>query len=238
MQAIRNSYLCLIKQMWNDWILCASLFVPIFCGIVFVLGIPALEKWLCDYFRCEYILQPYYPMFQLVLLLLPALIMAFISVMVVLDEIDNGIAKYLCVTPLNRQGYLLTRFGINCIAIIPYTIIVNILFSLHSFPIIEILIISILFSVVGYIVAFAIATLSKNRVEGMAFVKLISMVFLLGLPIPYILVNNWQYVFAALPTFWIARFSKFLSVKDFLITLICCLLWYWILRRKFIKRIL
>lgn len=94
-------------------------------------------------------------------------------------------------------------FGINCIAIISYTIILNILFELYSFPIMEILIISILFSMVGYIVAFAL-----------------------------------QHVFAAFPTFWIARFSISLSVKNFLITLICCLLWYWILRRKCIKKIL
>ena len=169
---------------------------------------------------------------------LQPLMMSFIGVMVVLDEIDNGIARYLCVTPLNKKGYLFTRFGVNSILVIPYTIIVSLLFRLYRFSMIELLVISMLYSIASGVIAMAIVTLFKNRVEGMALVKLISMLYLLGLLIPYLLSNQFQYILAALPTFWIARFSEFTKVQDVVMTLVCSFAWGCIFIRRFTKKIL
>lgn len=233
MQAIKNSYWFFLKCMWKNWALCFSLCIPILCGLFLDLSLPKLNDYLDIYFHTTGILLPFYPLFQLILFLLPALMIAFISITIVLEEIDNGITKYLCITPVGKKGYLLTRFYINATLIIPYTMAINRIFNIYPFTIFKTFILSFLFSLVGYLVALIITSLAQNKVEGMAFMKLVSMMFLIGLPIPFWLSSNMQYIFSFLPTFWIAKLAVSFNIQHFILSLICSLLWYNVFKRKF-----
>jgi fluoroquinolone transport system permease protein len=51
-----------------------------------------------------------------------------------------------------------------------------------------------------------IISFSHNRVEGMAIGKLTGLV-MMGLPVPFFIHSNVQYVFSVLPSFWIAKIS-------------------------------
>lgn len=233
MKTIKISYFLFLKSICRNWALIVALLIPFFCGFILIVFLPILNYFFSCYFQDNETLCSLYPLFQLVLLLLPTLMIAFISVTIVLEEIDCGIAKYLCVTPLNKHGYLFTRFIINCILIIPYTIGINLLFEIYKFTIVKLFSICLLFSIVGCVMALMIITLSKNKVEGMAFMKLVCMLFLLGLIIPFVIANDVQYLFFFLPTFWIAKLAISFDIANFLIASCCSLLWYKVLKRKF-----
>jgi fluoroquinolone transport system permease protein len=59
-------------------------------------------------------------------------------------------------------------------------------------------------SLLSVAVAMLIVSFSHNRVEGMALAKL-SGIMMLGLPVPFFLFSGAQYLFAPLPSFWIAK---------------------------------
>jgi fluoroquinolone transport system permease protein len=66
----------------------------------------------------------------------------------------------------------------------------------------------------------------------MAMVKL-SGIVLLGLPVPFFLMSDVQYLFSPLPSFWIAKLTVEQNYLFFLPALISSVLWFWLFYRKF-----
>ena len=64
--------------------------------------------------------------------------------------------------------------------------------------------VTLLSSLLSIPVAMLIVTLSQNRVEGMAIGKIAGLV-LFGLPAPFFIEGNFQYLLSWLPSFWTAK---------------------------------
>lgn len=96
-------------QIWSDAMLTVLLFAPLLMGLLFRLGVPALEAYLCQRTGKAALLTPYYAVFDLLLAAMTPIMFTAAGAMVILDEADMGLARAIAVTPVGRGGYLLSR---------------------------------------------------------------------------------------------------------------------------------
>lgn len=236
MKALWRSFTIFLRQIWEDAMLFAVCFTPLLVGFVFRFGIPFLEKTLCSYFDVVEILVPYYLLIDLFLCLIASYMFCFVSALVMLTEFDENLSVYLCLTPISKKGYIFSRLGIPALLSFFISIPLMILFSLSSWKISLILISCFLSSMLSVSVALLIFSFSHNRVEGMALGKLAG-IYLLGLYVPFFIVSPLQYLFAPLPSFWLARL---LAVNDYgalIPALLTLAIWTLVLYRKFERKL-
>jgi fluoroquinolone transport system permease protein len=226
------SFLLFINQITKDAMLFMASLAPFLCGLFIRFGIPYAEKLLTEYFHYEEILAPYYLLFDLMLAVLTPLMFCFVSAMVILGEIDDKISGYLAVTPLGKNGYLISRLGIPMVLSIVVTSIVLMIFSLTELSIFMIISVSITVSLIGLLVSLMVVTLSNNKVEGLAVTKL-SGIMMIGIPVPFFIDQNIQYICSLLPTYWLAKYAMNGNLLNCLLSLLTSIFWILILWRKF-----
>jgi fluoroquinolone transport system permease protein len=130
----------------------------------------------------------------------------FAGVLVVLEEFDSGIVTYYAVTPLGKSGYLLSRIGIPTLAAVIYDFILLFFFSAVGIDFLVIIVFAISGGLMGIITSLLVISFSRNKMEGMALVKLCGLLTV-GIPIAYFVSGPVQYLFSFFPSFWLAKFS-------------------------------
>ncbi|MGG5318324.1 hypothetical protein [Enterococcus sp. AZ072] len=205
MTAIHTGFLHIMRQLRNDSLLLIMLFVPFLAGTIFHFGLPVAESYLTNFFSVPVILAPYYQLVDVLLSLLTPTILSFVVALIILEEADDGIVRYLAITPLGKKGYLISRLGIMTLIAIPLNLFVTSYFSITELKPSIILAFSVFGAVHGLVVALMIVALSSNKVEGMAIGKVTSLITV-GLFAPYFLSDQLSYLFAAMPSFWVAKF--------------------------------
>lgn len=226
-----------IQEISHDFMLVACLLAPIFMGFVFKFLLPLLESILCTELAKAFIISPYYLIFDLLLAVMTPIMFAFAGVMTMLTEIDNGTAKYLCVTPLGKQGYLLSRIGIPSIFSFVYAIILLLIFSLTNISFLNVCIISLCCNVLSLITSMIVVSVAKNKLEGMALIKMCGFL-ILGIPAVYFIPNFVKYFFAILPSYWITEFAKSNNYFYLLPTFFVSLVWIYFFSSKFKRKFL
>jgi fluoroquinolone transport system permease protein len=212
-------------------------FAPVLCGVFFLYGIPFLQNLLTQYLSMPDLLPPYYLLFDLFLGAMTPLLYCFVAGYVILGEIDDGISKYLAVTPIGKKGYLISRLGIPTFIGFVVSILVLSVFRLTELSLGIIIIIAFLMSLLGLFEALFVVAVSSNKVEGMAISKLSGLLFL-GLPAPFFITGNIQYLLFVLPSFWIAKFVMEKQLLFAVAGLFTSLFWLILLYKKFQKKIL
>jgi fluoroquinolone transport system permease protein len=212
--------------------LCAA---PLLLALLFNFGIPALGDWLENEYNFESLTE-YNQLFDLLLTVLTPYLFGFASAMVMLGEVDEHIVSSFYTSPLGRKGYLISRLAFPTMISILITILIISVFHLSNMETILLIILSLLSALVCLIPFLLIVTLAKNKVEGMALAKMSGLI-LLGLFIPFFITNNIQYIFAFMPSFWLAKLAISSNYLYMIPTLICSLVWLKILYVKFCKKI-
>jgi len=225
-----------MTQITKDMMLFFACFAPILCGVFIKFAIPLAEKYLSEHFGVSQILVPYYLIFDLFLALITPLMFCFISAMVILGEIDDNISNYMAVTPLGSKGYLLSRLGFPIVISFIITILLLSIFPLTQIALYTQIGVSLLVSGLGFIVSLLIVSISANKVEGMAVSKL-SGLFMIGIPAPFFITSNVQYILWILPSFWLAKFALENSPLYFIFGIITSIIWILLLIKKFVKKI-
>lgn len=199
-------------QITKDMMLFAAASAPLLAGLAFHFGIPFLETMIEKYLGIANVLQPYYGIFDGLLVLLSTIMYCFIGAMCVLEELDEGTARYLCVTPLEKKGYLASRLGIPAVIAFVVSFVTVGIFSLEKYKPAILLLLSVSAMLQGLAIGLMVISLSHNKLEGMALTKL-SGVFLLGLVIPYFIEEGSRWVGGVFPGFWM---SMLLREENFL----------------------
>ena len=200
-KALFNSFNMFVRAVAHDGMLVVMLFAPVLIGCIFRFFIPfAVAQWHL------YFLEKYYLLFDLFLMVLTPILWCFASALTMLDEMDLGVTRHLMVTPLGRRGYLLSRLLFPVILVIPVTLGVVMFASLTSFPFGILCLMVFASAIMSVIPALLIVTFAENRVEGMAMGKLSGLVSF-GLLVPFFSLGLEQYLFAILPSFWLAKFA-------------------------------
>lgn len=231
-----RSFSKFVKEIWEDIMLAAMLFVPVLMGIAFRFVIPVVEKEICDALNCTEYLEPYYMIFDLVLIITTPIMFVYSGVMVMLGEIDNGIAKYLVVTPLGKSGYVISRVGISAVIATVYSFVLVITFHISDISLINMFICSLIAGFTGILISFFIVAIAHNKVEGMALTKFSSFL-LIGLIVPFFLKVPMNYIASFLPTFWVTEYCRSGNVMWVVVSIAESCLYSYIFYRKFCSKL-
>ncbi len=212
-------------QITKDAMLFIVCFAPFLCGVLFKFGIPSVSM-----------LEPYYILFDLLLAVLTPMMISYVSAMVILGDVDEGITRHMAVTPLGKSGYLISKLGLPLAASFFMTIIVMMIFSLTEPDTWRIIGISILTSMLGLIMSMMVISIASNKVEGMAVMKL-SGIIILGIPAAFLTAEKFQYLLFFLPSLWIAKFFMESSLFYFFLCIAVSTIWILLFIKKFIKKI-
>lgn len=229
------SFMQYLNQIARDAMLFLSCLAPVLYGLFMKFGIPAAEKFLTGYYSHEEVLVPYFLIFDLFLVVLTPMMFSFASSMVILGEIDDGITKYMSVTPLGRGGYLISRLILPLTLSFVVSIIVMNVFSLDIISFEMIILLSFLSSVLGFITTMMVVSLSANKVEGMAITKM-SGISMIGIILPFFVLTRIQYLAIMLPSFWMAKFALEGKITYLILCVMVSAGWILLLLRKFMKK--
>lgn len=237
LRVLSYAFIQFLYQLLKDAMLILLCVAPILCGLFFQFGIPFIQSLLIKYLNNPDILPAFYLLFDLMLAILTPMLYCFAAAYVILGEIDDGISKYLAVTPIGKNGYLISRLGFPAIIAFVVSIVAVSIFKLTQISFVDILIITFISSILGLVEALLIVSFSSNKVEGMAISKL-SGLFMLGLPAPFFISGNIQYILFFLPTFWLAKFAIEKNIIYAALGILTSIAWGTILYRKFKKKII
>ncbi|MEA5096604.1 MAG: ABC transporter permease [Sedimentibacter saalensis] len=229
------SFMQYLNKIARDAMLFLSCLAPVLYGLFMKFGIPAAEKFLTGYYSREEVLVPYFLIFDLFLVVLTPMMFSFASSMVILGEIDDGITKYMSVTPLGRGGYLISRLILPLTLSFVVSIIVMNVFSLDIISFEMIILLSFLSSVLGFITTMMVVSLSANKVEGMAITKM-SGISMIGIILPFFVLTRIQYLAIMLPSFWMAKFALEGKITYLILCVMVSAGWILLLLRKFMKK--
>ncbi len=234
MMAIVNCTKLFIYQIKKDMMLFAAMLAPLLAGMAFKFGIPLIENMIEKYFGYEQFIMPYYSLFDLLLIVLSSVMYSYIGAMCILEELDDGTARYLWVTPVGKRGYFFTRLAVPAISAFVITIIVVKFFALEIKDMKMILMLSFMALLQGIIIGLVVVALSHNKLEGMALTKL-SGVFLLGIVVPYFMEGNFKVLFSILPGYWLSELYITGNIWNFVCGVAICMLWIVAFNKKIAK---
>ena len=196
-----------VFSIFHDFMMIVCILVPIIMGVAFHFALPYLENILCQYFLVNQIMKPYYIIFDLMLAIMTPIMFCFSGVLVMLEEFDSGTAKYYFVTPVGKSGYLQSRLVLPAILALIYDAVLLAIFNVSKIDAITIVVFSICGVMMAVICALLVVGYAKNKIEGMAFIKLCG-ILLVGIPVVYFVNSPMQYLFSIFPSFWLAKISR------------------------------
>lgn len=225
-----------VQQLTKDGMIVMIAIAPLLIGSIFKWGVPYLETELVNYFDETSILQDYFIIFDLLLAILTPYLLCFAAAMTMLDEYDSNVINHLCVTPLGKRGYLFSRLVLPLLFSFIISIIVVTFFSITSWQLLTTIAVVLLTSLLSLTVTLIVFSYSNNKIEGLALAKLSGLV-MIGIIIPFVIIDNVQYYFSILPSFWIAKFLIESNLIYFFIALSMTTIWIFIIYKKFIKKL-
>jgi len=235
MKAAVLSFQQMVKCLFRDVMLFAVCIAPILMGLFFRFVIPAAEQALTQYFHKTEILGGYYQLIDVFFSLMTPTLFCYVAAMVVLEERDEGTARYLCITPLGRRGYLGSRFGIPCVIGGVVTMSLLLMFHLTQLSRNEILYLGMNGGLQGMMVALCIITFSTNKLEGMAVTK-VSSLLAAAVIVPYFVTSKVQYMLVMLPSFWIGKTIKEQNVMYGMVSSLLLIVWNGILYFRYLRQ--
>lgn len=193
-----------IKQILKDYMLLIMIFAPLLISFTFKFGIPYVGQVLYSHISNQIILEPYYIIFDNLLIFLIPLLYCWIMAMIMVEEKDDKISSYIYVTPVGKKGYFFIRLVLPGFIGFLIGLFSVCFFLLVDTPIINSLIVLFLATLCAVLISLITVTKSNNKVEAMAIAKFMGSVGM-ALAIPYFINNNVQYLFSFLPTFWLGK---------------------------------
>ena len=151
MNAIMKSFRIFVLQLTKDGMLIMILIAPLLIGTIFKFGVPFIELQVTEYFNKDVILGDYFILFDLLLATLTPYLIGFAASMTMLDEYDSNLINHLCVTPLGKKGYLISRIILPLFLAYLISIIIVAVFSLTSWSFLMLITICLLTSLLSLI---------------------------------------------------------------------------------------
>ena len=235
MKAIRLSFFQMLKFVSKDKMLLAALLAPLLAGSAIRFGVPFTEGILTRVTALPAILSPYYGLFVIFFSSITPAMFCFIAAMVVLEERDDHVDRYLFVTGLGRNGYFVSRIGLPALAAFVVTAALLPVFRLAALSMWSIILLSLTGSLQGIFIALLIVALSSNKLEGMAITKLSSLM-MLGAVTPYFVPAPVCFWFSFLPSFWVGMAVYESNLVYMLPSVLIAGFLIWALRRSLDKK--
>ncbi|KWX83203.1 hypothetical protein AMQ83_31670 [Paenibacillus riograndensis] len=220
----------------KDPMLLLITFGPLLLTLIVRYGFGPLSEWITSI--SSFSLLSYSSFITVFLMLLVPQLAGIAAGLLILDERDEHLIGIYAVTPLMKNGYLAFRLILPTFISIIMTA-VFLLFSgvSHYEPVnIGVLLLLVLETP---ILAMFLATFAANKVEGLAFSKIIGLT-LLGAVFAYFVPEPWQLLAGVFPTYWPAKLylegiADNQSASKIMILFIVGLLFHLLLLRQMFK---
>ncbi len=190
-----------LKLILRDSTLALALFGPV--GIMTILFfLPQIEGLILNHL--DFDLTDYRLFIVSFLSLVPAMLFGMIYGFIILDEQDENIIQSISVTPLRTEGYLNYKLQMPMLLGACFFLLLihgTNLIELHPITAIGI---AILVALEAAISTLFLVAYSGNKVEGLAFSKLLGIMYL-AIPLVFFMPSTWHWLSAFLPPFWIAK---------------------------------
>lgn len=166
-----------IRQSWRDPITVMVFFIPLIIGLVMRFALPLVLQML----PAGVDITPYYTPAMGVLILMPGLMTGMISCFLMLDERDEGTLTAIQVTPLRKTDYLAYRLLSPVTMSFVLSVLLVRVAGVVNISSAALIVAALLASLSAPLWAGCILMLAENKIEGMAIMKLLSL--LSGLPL-------------------------------------------------------
>ena len=201
MRAVRLSFMQMIRFMAADMMLLAAAASPVLMGFAIGFGIPCIERTLVNFAGLPYVLSPYYGLLDILFAAITPAMFCFVAAMVMLEEHDDHIDRYLFVTKLGKKGYYISRIILPAMLGFTITCVILPIFGLTKISVIKVLFLSLSGTLQGVIIGMLVVNLSSNKLEGMALTKLASLL-MFGAAGAYFLETPYSYLLFFMPSYW------------------------------------
>lgn len=231
-----------LRLIIRDPLLTTVLLAPVLLLMLLRFAAPVVISVLAT--RWGFDLIPYTPLIAVFFLGLVPIMLGMVSSFVLLDELDEGVLAPISISPLNRLGWLFRKLMVVSLGTLPLVIALARLNGMHPVPWPALIASLPALGLQTPAVALLIATVARDKVEGVALSKATGILALApivvwyapglwalaGAPIPGIWVS-----LALLPTARTSAVSDGLWTTGTAATLITCG-WLGILLRRFMTK--
>ncbi|MCF7804007.1 MAG: hypothetical protein K9N46_01730 [Candidatus Marinimicrobia bacterium] len=184
-----------------------AMYVLILCAPVLIFGllrfgIPELASVLWTQFAFE--LTPYTPLIFIFLCTLPPMIYGMLIGLVLLDEQDEDIIRFVAVTPLSRNGYIRRKFVLPTLMAFLFLLVFFWFSGFGNGKLLRFIPLAMLLSTEALLAGMFLVGLAENKVEGLALSKAMG-IYIVALIVGFLVQSPVQYVAGLSPVFWIAE---------------------------------
>ena len=158
----------------------------------------AIDVSVAGQFGIEQIFEKIVPVF----LCLPAFMIGWVTGFLFLEDRDDGPLLALDVTPIGKRGFMSYRIAVTAVITFALTLIGCVLLLSGSDAAL-ILVISLMVALEAVGIAMIYPAIARNKVEGLALVKVTNLVAMASLVA--LIPGVWRFAGVFLPTFWVGE---------------------------------
>ena len=181
------------KLIFRDKSLRIFLFMPVLIFIIILVYIPILTS------QYESVI-PYIPLILMAATLQTSTMFGFIYAIVLIHEKDMSVAKVYGVLPILKTGFVITRMVFPFVISSIFTFLLLVIQPFHDISIGFNILLSILCGLFAPLLAVFVSILSKNKMEGLTWFKIINL--FVTLPLVAFFIPRYSDLFGILPTHW------------------------------------
>lgn len=182
------------KLIFRDSSLRIFLAMPLLIIAIVLIAVPALIE--------EYpIVQDYVSYILMGASLQTSTMFGFIYSMVLIHEKDIQVAKVYGILPVSKKGFIATRQVIPFVLSALVTFLLLQLQSYYVFKIEDVILFSLLCGLFAPLLTLSVTLLSKNKMIGMTWFKLMNL--LVSVPLVGFFIPCCAWAFAIIPTYWV-----------------------------------
>jgi fluoroquinolone transport system permease protein len=216
----------------RDPMLLLLLFAPWLAGAALGLGLPALAPLLLSSLAFD--LAPWYPLADMMMLMLTPMMAGMLSGFLMLDERDEGVGAYYAVTPIGGAGYLVSRLALPVLWSVAIAPLLMATFSLSQPALPRVLAAALVGGLAASSLALLLTAFAGNKVEGLAVGKMMGLIMMPSI-LPYFTASPWAMLAGIFPAYWM---GAVLTGPWYLLLpgVGVGLLWLWVLYRRTVGR--
>jgi len=181
------------KLIFRDPSLRVFLVMPLLIFAVILIGVPMLVEAFAG-------AEEYIPLILMGATMQTSMMFGFIYSFVLINEKDIGVAMVYGVLPVSKTGFVASRMVIPCVLSTIMTLALLIVQPFFAFAVASMVLLSILCGLLAPLLAIVVTVLSKNKMEGMTWFKLLNLLVII--PLAAFFVPDYAVLFGIIPTHW------------------------------------
>jgi fluoroquinolone transport system permease protein len=187
------------RSIWRDPILGVALAMCLGLAPGLAAFTPSIDALFLDQFGLPDASSFLAPM----VLVLPAMLVAWIVGFLLLEDRDDGALLAIAVTPVGQQQFFAWRSSVAAVLAALFCVY-GCAFVVPGLPIIAVAGLALLIGAEAVAAAVVLPGLARNKVEGLALTKLTN--FAAIVPFAALLPAPWRYFGGIVPSYWIGEF--------------------------------